>query len=173
MNKVEYAAKLEATKVTDQNTIAEWREARKAKTALTRFWKAQALKHVRESTGEDLTSNPYNNLVFEFNLNPTGSIIIKKYSSPETGVSYSIPSSFLQEYRVPKSKILTPTTRKETQAKNGIKELEDRIDSISSLIYAIQQDMYNREVNSRRITGLQRQISNLRKKITVLQGELV
>lgn len=173
MNKEEYVAKLEATKVTDQNTIAEGREARKAKTALTRFWKTQALKYVRETTGEDLTSNPYNNLVFEFNLNPTGSIIIKKYSAPDTGVSYSIPSSFLKEYRVPKSKILTPTTRKETQVKKNIKELEDRIDTIASLIYAIQQDMYNREVNRRRINGLRRQISNLRKKIVALQDELV
>lgn len=172
MNKVEYASKLEATEVTDQNTIAEGREARKAKTALTRWWKTQALKYVREYLGEDLTANAYTDLVFEFNLNPTGSIIIKKFSAAETGITYSVSSSLLKEYRIPKSKILTPTPRQEIRVKKDIQALEDRIDSISSLIYVVQQDMYNRAMNRHRITGLQRQISNLRKKIVVLQNEL-
>lgn len=172
MNKAEYVAKLEATKVTDQNTIAEGREARKAETALRRWWKTQAIKYVLKTTGEDITANPYHNLKFDFNLKPTGSIIIEKYSAPDNGIGYSIPSAFIKEYRVPKGKILTPTTRREVELTKEIKELTEHIDTINSLIYAIQKDPYNKSVNTRRITGLRRQIGNRRKKINILEAEL-
>lgn len=172
MNKAEYVAKWDATKVTDENTIAEGKAARKAEMALKRWWKTEAIKYILKTTGEDITASPYHNLKFEFDLKPTGSIIIKEYFAADTGVTYSHPEEFLKEYRVPKGKILTPTTRREVELTKQMEALVDEIASINSLIYTLQQDPYNRDIKKRRISGLHRRAKNRFNKIIILRAEI-
>lgn len=72
-------------------------------------------------------------------------------------------------------KALFPVVRKprmsaEKKALVAEKEhLQSIIDVENSMIYTLQQDPYNRGINNRRITGLRRGISNLRKKITIVE----
>lgn len=169
MNKTEYAVKWNATKFTDDNTVAEAREAHKAELALKRWWKNQAVKYLATLTGEDITKKSYREFKFQFDLKPTGTIVIKEYAVAENGVSYSIAEQFLKEYRVPKSKILTPTTKREREINKEIADLTSKLNSIHSLIYIVQQDRYNN--NRRRISGLYIQAKNVSKKVEVLQEE--
>ena len=50
--------------------------------------------------------------------------------------------------------------------------IQEAIDTTARLIYTIQQDPYNREINKRRIAGCRRRITNLKKKITVLDEKI-
>lgn len=50
--------------------------------------------------------------------------------------------------------------------------LQGAIDSENGMIYTLQQDPYNRKINKRRIAGTRRRITNLKKKIAILDEQM-
>jgi hypothetical protein len=79
MQKITYLQKLAITQITDDNTVGEAKVAKRTETALKQFWKQAAIAHIRqnEEDGEQFIENPWIKLEFDFNLQPTGTVIVK------------------------------------------------------------------------------------------------
>lgn len=98
MKKTTFLQKLAATKVTKDNTVAEAREAQRIKRELEAYLRKAAATHIRETEGDELNEANWITVKYEFNLNPTGSVIVKVFNADAP----MVPVKELRRYNVPK-----------------------------------------------------------------------
>lgn len=79
MKKETYLQKLATTVITDDNTVGEAKAAKRTEAELKRFWKKASSEFVRqnETEADHLIDNPWIQVNIEFNLKPTGSVIVR------------------------------------------------------------------------------------------------
>lgn len=89
MKKETYIKKLEATVITDDNTVGEAKTAKKVETELKRFWKQKAVEYVRNNEPESARyfNNPGVQVDVDFNLKPTGTVKVI-FSNTDRPVRY-------------------------------------------------------------------------------------
>jgi hypothetical protein len=103
MKKTTYLEKLATTVITDENTVGEAKAAKRTETELKRFWRKAALEFVRENEqgADTLIDAPWIKVKMEYNLKPTGSVIVKlldvdaRAVFPPEAKRYTIPKRTL------------------------------------------------------------------------------
>ena len=99
MKKTTFLRKLEATKITKDNTVEEARAAQRTKRELETYLRKAAAAHIRATEGDELNEANWITVKYEFNLNPTGSVTVKVFSADSTPM---VPVKELRQYSVPK-----------------------------------------------------------------------
>jgi len=90
MKKETYLSKFASTEITDENTVGEAKAAKKIEAELKRFWKKAALEYIRKNEKDSavLIDSPWIAVHMDFNLKPTGSVVVKLLDTDARPVPY-------------------------------------------------------------------------------------
>lgn len=110
MNKEQYLNKLEALKVTNETTVAELKEIKKAERALRKFWETKTVKHIVKENNLDWERVSYGrDIRFVYNLKPTGTVKMQLWFVPSGWGDFGAfgqPDVMQAEYVVRKAHLL-------------------------------------------------------------------
>lgn len=104
MKKETYLKKLEATVITDDNTVGEAKKAKRVEAELKRFWKQKALEYVHnnEPDAAKYLDTPGAEVGIDFNLKPAGTVKVIVYDIYGKTLPYPPYRQELKQYTVRK-----------------------------------------------------------------------
>ena len=110
MNKIQYVDKLETLQVTNDTTVVELKEIKKAERALRKFWETKAVKFIVKENNLDWEQVSYGRDVrFIYNMKPTGTVKIQLWFVPSGWGDFGAfgqPDVLQAEYVVRKADLL-------------------------------------------------------------------